>query len=264
MPGKSDNPNFINILGRAFSILDCMLESGEPIGVSHISSITGIPKANAFRILKTLEELDAVTEIGSGYVLSTRLIKYGNGAKRHNKLLPVIVPYMEALAQQTGESVNLGIRYHDSVLILHSEAGDSSTAMVSYLSPIMQMYCSSIGKLLLSYKSDAEIDEYFSKVEFVQRTVQTLMSKEAFLKERDAILTSGIAYDNEEYDYGLSCFSMPIKNMYGNVIAGLSISGPTSRLKYKGTDKLQAQLKASVDEINTAICDREIDLPEVE
>ena len=87
MSGKSDNPNFVAILGRAFQIMDCILESPEPIGVSQISKLTEIPKANTFRILKTLEELDAITEIGDGYVLSTQLIKYGNGAKRHAGML---------------------------------------------------------------------------------------------------------------------------------------------------------------------------------
>lgn len=264
MSGKSDNPNFVAILGRAFQIMDCILESPEPIGVSQISKLTEIPKANTFRILKTLEELDAITEIGDGYVLSTQLIKYGNGAKRHNKFLPVVAPYVERLAHEVGESVNLGIQYYDSVLVIHSETGDASTAVVSYLSPIMAMYCSSIGKLLLSYKSDEEIDEYFSKTEIVARTVRTLKSKEDFLKEREEILKEGIAYDREEYDYGLSCFSMPIRNMHGDIVAGLSISGPTSRLNYKGVEHLQEVLRKTVDEINFVIKDREIDLPEVE
>lgn len=264
MSGKSDNPNFVAILGRAFQIMDCILESPEPIGVSQISKLTEIPKANTFRILKTLEELDAITEIGDGYVLSTQLIKYGNGAKRHNKFLPVVAPYVKKLAGEVGETVNLGIQYHDSVLVIHSETGGSGAAVVSYLSPIMAMYCSSIGKLILAHKTDAEIDEYFDKTEIIPRTVRTLSGKDAFLNERAEILEEGISYDREEYDYGLSCFSMPIKNMHGEIIAGLSVSGPTSRLNYKGIEKLQAMLKNTVDEINLAIRDREIDLPAVE
>ena len=264
MPGKSDNPNFVSILGRAFQIMDCILESTEPIGVSQISKLTEIPKANTFRILKTLEELDAITEIGDGYVLSTQLIKYGNGAKRHNKFLPVVVPYLEKLADEVGETVNLGIQYQGSVLVIHSEDGGANTSLVSSLSPIMPMYCSSIGKLLLSHKDDAEIDQYFETTECLKRTVRTLTTKEEFLAERNEILKEGISYDREEYDYGLSCFSMPVRNMRGQIIAGLSVSGPTSRLSYKGIEKLQQILRVAVNEINEVIRDREIDLPEIE
>lgn len=50
-------PSFITILGRAFTIMEELLKSDKPLGVSELARLTGIPKANTFRIMKTLEEL---------------------------------------------------------------------------------------------------------------------------------------------------------------------------------------------------------------
>ena len=56
-------PSFITILGRAFTIMEELLKSDKPLGVSELARLTGIPKANTFRIMKTLEELKAVERL---------------------------------------------------------------------------------------------------------------------------------------------------------------------------------------------------------
>ena len=43
-------PSFITILGRAFTIMEELLKSDKPLGVSELARLTGIPKANTFRI----------------------------------------------------------------------------------------------------------------------------------------------------------------------------------------------------------------------
>lgn len=51
------DPVFISILGRAFEIMERLLCSDLPMGVSQLSRETGIPKANTFHILKCWKRL---------------------------------------------------------------------------------------------------------------------------------------------------------------------------------------------------------------
>ena len=43
-------------------------------------------------------------------------------------------------------------------------------------------------------------------------------------------LERGYAIDDQERNIGMRCIAAPIKNAFGEVIAGISVSGPTSRV----------------------------------
>lgn len=60
------------------------------------------------------------------------------------------------------------------------------------------------------------------------------------------MVETGTAHDREEYEYGLTCMA---KGVYfkGMLIAGVSLSGPTSRLEHKGMERLEEALADVAD-----------------
>jgi DNA-binding IclR family transcriptional regulator len=64
------------------------------------------------------------------------------------------------------------------------------------------------------------------------------------LTEHLAIIKSqGYAVDNEENEDGIRCVAAPIRNYRGEVIAGISISGPAVRIT---EERINQQLKRQV------------------
>jgi DNA-binding IclR family transcriptional regulator len=49
-------------------------------------------------------------------------------------------------------------------------------------------------------------------------------------KQLLSIRQTGLALDDEEYEVGVRCIAAPVKNLNGDVIAAISISGPSARL----------------------------------
>lgn len=233
--------SYISILIKAFSILDYLNEEGNECGISNISKATGIPKANVFRIVKTLEYLGAIEIKNDGYVLGRALLKYAKQSSENNELVDISERYLKSLAKEVGETINLGIIFENNVLILKSELGES-TSLVSKLLPICPQYSSSIGKLFLTEKKNSEIKKYFKDINAEKMTVNTITSYEDFLKEKEKIMKSGISYDYEEYEYGLTCIASGIRNKNGKMIAAVSISGPTTRLHFKGLELLEDKI----------------------
>lgn len=244
----------ITMVDRALSIVDYIYAQENYVGVSEISRELDIPKANAFRILKTLEKWDVVEKNSNDkFSLGKKLIQYGKRAKHNVDIIKISTPFMKELADEIGETVNLGIRYENNkVLIIHSEEGEASI-LVSRLIPISPMYCSSIGKVFLANMNNKELEDYFSNEDFNLRTVNTITSMEKFLDEKDTILGKNIAYDNEEYEYGLTCISAPIYNFNKEIVACISISGPTSRLKFKGLEKIENKLLNITNKISSSV-----------
>lgn len=254
-------PSFITILGRAFTIMEELLKSDKPLGVSELARLTGIPKANTFRIMKTLEELKAVSPKEDGYILGSKMIELGAGAKHNDEFMLVAKPYLQKLSKTCEETVNLGIMFQDYVLFIHTELAEQRS-LVASLPPVTPLYCCSVGKIFLAYQTNKELEHYFKVHHPIKRTINTRTTKEALLQESEKIRRDGIAHDHEEYDYGLSCIAAPIF-LGENLAAGISLSGPTSRLQYKGYAFLEKELKATAEALSKEATLKKFVLPDL-
>jgi len=230
------------MVDRAFSVIEYISDHNNSIGISQIAHELDLPKATIFRILNTLHKWDILEKSSDDkYNLGKGLIKYGNKAKDRMDLISISSPIAKKLSQSLGETVNIGIKYRDNILNIYSEEGECSS-LISKLIPISPLNCSSMGKIFLSHFTNDEIISYFQSNSIEKRTINSIVDIQDFLKIRDAIAHENLAFDDEEYEYGLSCIASGIKDQYGNIVAAINVSGPTSRLRFKGIDKIKEEL----------------------
>jgi DNA-binding IclR family transcriptional regulator len=250
MDKENMDSNYITMVDRALKILDYIFNENKGSGISQIAVDLDLPKANIFRLLNTLDKWGFVEkDRNDKYSLGKALIKYGNKAKGNLDVLTIAEPIIKELAVQVGESVNVGIEYDQNVLTILSEQGESSV-LISRLIPISPLNCSSMGKIFLSNSSEELIRNYFNTKRPEKRTISSITTVEKFLQIRNEIIESNVAYDNEEYEYGLTCIAAPIRDQEGKIVAAISVSGPTSRLKFKGIDMIVEKLKSSAQNIS--------------
>ncbi|MFT9495799.1 IclR family transcriptional regulator [Anaerosolibacter sp.] len=253
MSHDTNDTNYITMIDRAFEILYYISNHQNPVGISQIAKDLDLPKANIFRILNTLNKWDILERSANDkYVLGKGLIKYGNIAKERINLISISSPINKSLSQDIGETVNIGIMYEGNILTVYSEEGESS-ALVSKLIPISPLNCSSMGKIFLAHSTDEELIKYFKSNNLEKRTINTIINVEDFLNTKNSIIEENISFDNEEYEYGLSCVASGIKNTDGKVIAAISVSGPTSRLMFKGMEKIKEKLIDCAKQISESV-----------
>lgn len=247
---QNDNNYIIPMIDRAFEIINFMYALGESVGVSQISQELELPKATAYRILYTLSKWGFVekTNDTDKYLLGKSFIKYGSKVKSDMDISVISAPYIDSLAKIVGESVNLGIPYEDLVLTIYNAKGEDFY-LVSKLIPISPLNCSAMGKLYLSEYTEEELSHYFSSNKPQSRTINSVIKLDKFLKLKQEIQEGGVSYDREEYEYGLTCIAAPIMNSENKLIATISVSGPTSRLNYKGLDYLKENLIKTAKDI---------------
>lgn len=238
-----NNDNIMKMVDRSCLVLGYLYENSAAVGISKIAADLSLPKANVYRILYTLSvhglvEQDLDSEL---YRLGKTMIKYGEKVRDDLDIVLRAKPYMKKIARQIGETINIGIEYEGKVITLHSEEGEKSV-LVSKLIPVTELYCSSMGKLLLADMSKDLCEKYFEQ-KHEKRTVNTLTTYDEFKKEITEIKTSGFAVDREEYEYGLSCYAFAIPSSNKKIYAMLSVSGPTTRLEFKGIDNIKNQIK---------------------
>lgn len=241
----------IKVIENAFAIVATLFEQ-ERMGIRELGKTLGLPKTTIFRIIKTLASLGIVLQDGDEqYRLGLALSQYGSRVNRSLDIVNIAAPFMKTLAKELGETVNLGILYEDQVLMVHSEFGEPYTLQL-ILKPVSPLHCSSIGKLFLADRDAAARARYFKR-DLPRRTVNTIVTMKRFEEEMKDIVARRIAHDREEYEYGLSCVAAPVFDADERIVAALGVSGPTSRLAFKGIADMENALQKAARDVSKVV-----------
>lgn len=248
-----DDKYLVAMVERASKIINYIYEKKTPVKIAEISSNLGIAKATVYRILYTLKKFGYIEQDENDeYLLGLAFVVYGSYIQSNLDIKKIAKPYMEKLADLSGESVNLGIYYKDSVVTIEDVKGEDFY-LVSRLIPVSPLNCSSMGKLYLSDYSEEDLETYFKEEKFEKRTINSIIKIEEFREDRENILKTGLSYDIEEYEYGLTCIARGLRDENGNLLATISVSGPSTRLKFKGIEKIEASLMEISQELEANI-----------
>jgi DNA-binding IclR family transcriptional regulator len=147
-----------------------------------------------------------------------------------NDLVRAARPILDDLAERTHETVNLGVLSGESVVYIDQVTGTRSIVSVSWVGQRTPLHCTSNGKVLLAYATDAERERMLSTplTRLTPRTITDLRKLRAQLAE---VRARGYAQTLEELEEGLNAVAAPVRGMSGDVIAALSVSGPAFRMR---------------------------------
>ena len=63
----------------------------------------------------------------------------------------------------------------------------------------------------------------------------------------------GYAFDGEEKNLGMRCIASPVFDVHGEAVAGLSVSGPTSRVTDNRIDEFSEEVMQAAQDLTRAI-----------
>jgi len=229
---KEKQDYMIRCVSNALNILESFTEDDAELGVTELGKRLNLHKNNVFRLLATLEMHGYIEQnkISGNYRLGIKPLKLGKAFQRHCGLTSQSKEILRDLVASCNETVSIGVFKGGKVIYIDVEETTKSVRVVSRLGAVLPAYCTSIGKVLLAYKSEKEISSFFQEIHFKPYTTKTVMDQEALLRQFDEIRRRGYAIDNEEFEESVKCIAAPVRDYTRNVVAGLSISGPAHRL----------------------------------
>ena len=101
--------------------------------------------------------------------------------------------------------------------------------------------------------SDEAIRTFFNDERLQRNTANSISSYEEFKKVQAKILADNIAYDDEEYEYGLYCMSIPLRSYQGIIPATIGMTGPKARIFMKDPATLESKLRACAEKISETL-----------
>ncbi len=224
----------VSALIKANEILEFLLRRGEA-SFTEIHTTLGHPKSSTYKTISTLESLGFVREVGGSarYTLGLRLIELGAKAAAHVDMTTEARPLVKALSDDTQRTVHLGILDDSQVIYLLKENVHGSISIDTWAGKRVGVHSTAMGKVLLAWKTDAEVDKILKKVDFVKLTPNTRVSAEDVKSSLLEVRKRGWATDDEENWKMVRCVSAPVRDNTGKVCAALSVSTLTDLDSYE-------------------------------
>ncbi|WP_342069940.1 HTH-type transcriptional regulator BhcR [Yoonia algicola] len=223
--------NTIKSLDRALEVL---VQLGKMQGstLSEIAGVLGQSPATVYRVLTTFQgrgfaDFDEQSQIWS---IGPAAFLTGSQFLRRTSLVERARPIMRDLMEATGETANLGIERDGKVLFLGQVETHATIRAFFPPGTASAMHSSGIGKALLSRMDDKRQRQVLAASQLEQFTPYTLTDPEAMIADLHATKARGYAFDGEERNIGMRCIAAPVYNVFGEAVAGISVSGPTARI----------------------------------
>lgn len=211
----SDIHSGVGVLDKTVKILDA-LESG-PATLGQLVNETGLARPTAHRLAIALERHRFVIRDQHGrFVLGSRFAELA-AAAGEDRLLTASAPILQTLLDRTGESAQIYRRQGDQRVCIAAVERASGLRDSIPVGALLSMEAGSAAQILLAWEDSERLHQGLRHAKFTA-------AKLAAVRKR------GWAESVNEREDGVCSISAPIRNPSGQVIAAISISGPTGRM----------------------------------
>ena len=241
----------IQVLERATCLLDALAAQSDPVTLKDLAQTTGLHPSTTHRILNDLVLARYVERVDNGlYQLGMRLLELGSLVRGRLNVREAAIDAMRDLHLLTGQTVNLSVQQGDEIVYIDRAWSErSGMQVVRAIGGRAPLHLTSNGKLFLSASDPRQLRTYATRTGLTGSTRNSITELNKLEQELAHVRELGYARDNEELEMGVRCIAAGIYDDTGKLVAGLSISAPSSRLQ----DAWIEQLVSTAGRISEAL-----------
>jgi IclR family KDG regulon transcriptional repressor len=244
--------NGVQVLERAFDILDILSLEPEGLGITQIAERVALHKSTVHRIITALAERGYVekSQRGTQYRIGLKIVDICSVYLNTVELKTEARPVLRDLTQRTGFTSHLAILDGSAAVYIDKVEVEQSLRLYSQIGRRIPAHCSALGKCLLSGLSEKNLDTLLSTYDFKKFTEHTLTSEIQLRQQIVEIHKRGYATDDQEHEDSIRCVAAPIYDYRGKIVAAISMSGPAQCLIVERTDEFAALILQAAKEIS--------------
>lgn len=239
-------------VGKALEVLDQVASFGRPVRFSELLETSPFPKATLYRFVQTLTNqrmLSCDPDRGT-YAPGVRLVRLAHAAWQTSSLAPLARAQIDQLSADVGETVHLAQLDHAQVIYVDKRNATNPVPMFSQAGKVGPAYCTGVGKAMMAYLPDAELNTVLEQQSYHQFTDTTHTNASSLRAELSDIRTNGYGFDREEHEPGIICVALPILTENGRIIGALSVTSTTSRTNLAGLENLVPRIRTTAQAIS--------------
>ena len=228
-----EHGNFNRSTEKALAIVELLAASDAPLRLMDIAASLQLNQSTVLRYLTSLIHSGYVTQEAETqkYKLTFKICRIAHAFTQNHSFSRVSHPYLLQLTRDVGESSCISIPQGLRMVYIDVVTGQNNVLLsVQQIGSTAPMHCTGNGKLILSSFTEEELDAFVREAGLKRYTENTICDVQRLRDELQTIRKRGYALDNEECEMGTRCIAFPICNYTGQIIAGLSVTGPLGRM----------------------------------
>jgi DNA-binding IclR family transcriptional regulator len=239
---------------RGADLLVRVLESEHPVALAELASASGIPKSTASRLVSALERRGLIEQDGERGRLrpGPAILRVAERGMLERNIVEVARPFLDALADASGETINLAVPGRTGVEHVAQVDSVHFLGVGQWLGRSVDFHCTANGKVFLAFGRASTAPEPLSR-----HTPHTLTDPARLSRALEAVRQDGSATAVDELEVGLAAMAAPVRGARGDVIAALSISGPTLRMMPERIEELQPILAREAEALSRRLGHRD-------
>jgi IclR family pca regulon transcriptional regulator len=225
-----NDSEYLTTLERGLTVLRSFTGERPEMTLSEVAAVTNLSPAVARRCLHTLMHLGYVGKQGKNFLLTPNVLDFALAFQESMNLEQVVRPYLQELRDATGDSASLAVLSGFDILYLVHISTNRMIRTVAGFGTRFPAYPTSLGRVLLAYRSEDFIERYLEAVELESLTDKTETSKNRLRLALEEIREQGFASIQDQLDYGIVSVSVPVMAPNGGVLAAINCSTATTRV----------------------------------
>lgn len=222
--------DFASTLARGLEVITAFGRESQSLTLADVARRTGFSRAAARRLVLTLQELGYIHAEGRQYALTPKILELGYAYLGSLELPELSLPFMEEVVQRCGESCSISVLSSSEIVYIARRPTSRIMSVNLNIGTKLPAFWTSMGRVLLSALSQAEVERLFHSIKAEKFTERTVTDEQALYGIIDRVRADNYSIVDQELEIGLQAIAVPLRNRRGIMVAALNISAHTSRI----------------------------------
>lgn len=224
------SPKHVEATINSFEILETLVASGHPMGVTELSDAVDLSKGVVYNHLGTLSELGYVRREGRKYCPSLHLLSPGEQVRSNYEVYDAARSHVDNLAKTTGEVVTLFVEEDGLGICLYMTAGTGAWSPDYVCGDRLPLHVTAPGKALLAAFDTERVAEIVERHGLPSETDASISSRRELRRELGAIRENDIAFSRGEQFEGIVGVATSFGVDERAPAGAIGVCGPRKRL----------------------------------
>ncbi|HEV2577332.1 MAG TPA: IclR family transcriptional regulator [Acidobacteriaceae bacterium] len=242
-PEQGSNTYSVPAIHRTVDIIEALIAT-RTMTVSEVNQQFKIPKSSAYAILQTLKARGYVHKDDQDrYSLTLKLFSLGSELIAGIDLRRSTYSLLKELADKAQITAHIAVLEGTRAVYIEKIEVMASTRLRTEVGRTLHLHSTGIGKALLAFRPEDEIDRILAMIELPALTPKTITDRAALKRELARVRAQGYAVGSEENEINIRAIGAPIFGPDGRIVAAVNLGATTLQMKPKDVPPLAALIK---------------------
>lgn len=215
-------------LEKGLELLKRFDEEHSRVSASEMAALTGMTRTATRRYLLTLTHLGYLATDGKLFWLTPRVLQFSQAYLASSRLVRVAQPFLQRIAQGTGENAFLSVMEGDSVVYIARQSSSAASLRPQnfgyMLGMLVPAHVTAAGTLLLALRTPQALEAWLAKITLKALTVHSITDEAKLRKHLLDCRRQDWAISEQQLELHFRGVAVPVRNSKGDVIAALSVT----------------------------------------